>query len=171
MVCPYPVQKRWKTPDGWIFQSEHSKLSNLYQCKVTYEGDEYDSSERAFTAKMCKVSKQPHVLKKVLEAKTPRDCMYAAKQCVKTQEWVDMDEQVMMDVNISKFSVPELQTYLLSLEGHLYEGTKDPKWGCNYHLGQKDEVTQVNVDSEDSNKLGQILETIRDNIKDKPETP
>ena len=117
---------------------------------------------------MCRVSKQPHVLKKVLEAKSPTNCMYAAKQCTKNQEWVDMDEQVMMEVNIAKFKDPELRTYILSLEGHLYEGTKDPKWGCNYHLGQKDEVTEENVDFEDSNKLGQILEVIRDNIRNDP---
>ena len=39
------------TKDGTAFQSHHAYLSNMYHCKIVYEGLEYKSSEHLFSLK------------------------------------------------------------------------------------------------------------------------
>ena len=98
--------KMVKTPDGLAFQSPHAVFSNLYKCPMKYEGQNFDSTERAYYSKMCIISDNMALHRRVMTAKTPMDCMFVAKNCKKNAEWYDMEDDVMIALQKTKFADP-----------------------------------------------------------------
>ena len=153
--------KTQHTPDGIAFQSEHAPFSNLFRCNVPYANHYYDSVERAYQHQLALECQQFDLADDILAAKSPLDCLYAAKDLKKSRQIVDSEIVLMEELLEVKFTAdPNLNTYLLNSEGKfLYEATFDRKWGCQYHLGQRDEITQANVTR--GNLLGKTLEKLR----------
>ena len=152
--------KMVETPDGLAFQSSHAPFSNLYKCVVKFEGQTFDSTERAYCSKMCIISNQMNVHRRVMTVRTPMDAMFAAKACNKTQEWYDMDEEVMARLQDIKFTDPALLHQLVETKGlQLYEATLDNTYGCGFHLGQTEQIKIENITH--GNRLGEILMALR----------
>ena len=67
------------TKDGLAFQSHHAFLSNMYPCKISYDGIDYKSSEHLYFAEMARHHNRMDLLKEIINAKDG----YAAKKGIK----------------------------------------------------------------------------------------
>jgi hypothetical protein len=141
-------------PDQTIasFRGEYQYLSNFYRCSIMYEGMEYVSAENAFQA-----AKTLNMKERVpFQFCAPGQAKHLGKNLALREDWEQVKEQVMEEVLMIKFSIPDLREKLLSTVGtYLVEGNDwhDCYWGkctCPTHNGQG------------QNALGKILMKVRE---------
>ena len=65
-----------KTKDGTAFQSHHAYLSNMFPCKIIYEGLDYKSSEHLYFAEMARHHNRQDLVEEIRNSKDG----YAAKR-------------------------------------------------------------------------------------------
>lgn len=132
------------------FIGKNSFLSNFYLCKVEYESLVYPSVEHAFqAAKTLDINER----KKFQLMSSPADAKHYGRKLNLRSDWELVKENVMYDCLKSKFSDPELSRMLLDTGSSiLEEGNNhgDKCWGT--------------VDGYGSNKLGQLLMKVRNEI-------
>ena len=134
------------------FNYENAFLSNMYPCKVEFEGLTYTCSEAAFQAAKCK-NPADRVKFTKLDGKAAR----ALGRSIEIRpNWIQMRYAVMYNVVSNKFAQNKaLYEKLIATKGaKLVEGNtwRDTYWGvCN---------------GEGANNLGKILMDIRDNKKE-----
>lgn len=133
------------------FNYENAFLSNMYPCKVEYEGLTYTCSEAAFQAAKCK-NPADRVKFTELDGKTAKAL---GRKIALRSNWNQIRYTVMYNVVYNKFMQNKaLYEKLMATKGAtLVEGNtwNDKYWGvCN---------------GEGENKLGKILMDIRDNNK------
>lgn len=133
------------------FNYENAFLSNMYSCKVEFEGLTYTCSEAAFQAAKCK-NPADRIKFTELDGKTAKAL---GKKIELRASWNQIRYGVMYNVVYNKFMQNEaLYKKLMATKGvTLVEGNTwgDKYWGvCN---------------GEGENKLGKILMDIRDNNK------
>jgi len=136
------------------FNYENAFLSNMYPCKVEFEGLTYTCSEAAFQAAKCK-NPTDRVKFTKLDGKAARAL---GKSIELRSNWNQIRRTVMYNVVSNKFAQNKaLYEKLIATKGtQLIEGNTwgDTYWGvCN---------------GEGANNLGKILMYIRDNKKEAP---
>lgn len=137
------------------FKNEYKKFSNFYPVKIHYKRRTFPSVEHAFVSEKSNDS----TFKNRIAALKENQAGYAKKlgrQVKLREDWEQVKNQVMMELLIIKFSIPEFKNLLLSTgDGKLVEGNywHDNYWGNCYCKKCKDKPGL--------NKLGMMLMDLR----------
>lgn len=130
------------------FRNENYFLSNMYPCKVTYNGVTYECAESAFQAQKCN-EKEMFVNLSGFEAKK------LGKRVALRPDWNEVREQIMYEIVLEKFKQNKYLAKCLEWTGNkmLVEGNNwnDTYWGVCKGIG--------------SNKLGLILMRVRNELR------
>ena len=148
------------TKDGVAFQSHHAYLSNMYPCKIMYDGVDYKSSEHLYHCEMAKHHNRLDLVNRILKAKDG----YAAKRIAREIDIAEDREvvklKVMRKVIHLKFAQNDgLRDKLLATIGFLYEATKGDSFSCGQTLAQVKDISQDTITG--ANHLGKILVEFR----------
>lgn len=133
------------------FKYKYHFLSNFADCKVTYEGLEYPSTEAAYQAAK---TLDPAIRKCIQEAETADQAKKLGKKIPLRPDWEQMKLQVMEDILRLKFNQPTFKKSLIDTgTAELIEGNtwKDSFWGVYKGKGE--------------NHLGKLLMKIRAELK------
>lgn len=134
------------------FRNEFFFLSNMYPCKVEYDGIIFNSSEQAYQyAKAVTTEDKDYIL----NAKTPMDSKKRGRKIHKRADWDDVKLKVMVEVVWNKFTTnSDCKEALLLTKGYeLIEENwwKDTYWGKYKGQGE--------------NYLGRILMYVRKKLE------
>ena len=124
------------------------------------------SSEGAFQYSRALVSGHEKVAQLIKAERRPYKVKRLANDITINQDWEDIEESVMREILLIKFtSVPYCKQFLINTGNtKLFEGTGDRKWGSGIPLAKADQITLKNPGK---NLLGVILESIREEIRPK----
>ena len=90
----------------------------------------------------------------------PEKIMQLARGLPDSEEWNGKEVEVCTDLNKKKYERnPHLKIRLLATKGHLYEETRNKKFGCGFTLVEHKQIKQTNVRG--GNHLGITLEDLR----------
>lgn len=165
------------------FKGEYFFLSNFYETPVFFEGLQYRNSEAAFQGAKClalesdvdhfliKHHLDPALVDRVLRSKikdvltmqlrmpfirlSAAEAKKQGRHVPLRNDWEDQKEWIMLQIVRSKFEDPTLAQKLLDTgKAELIEGNtwNDTFWGS--------------VNGEGENRLGKILEQVRDEIEE-----
>ena len=149
------------TKDGIAFQSHHAYLSNMYPCKIIYEGLEYKSSEHLYFSEMARHHSKLDLAEEIRNTKDGYTAKRAAKKTIIAEDWEQAKQKIMKKVIHLKFDQnPALKDKLLATKGFLYEATKGDSFLCGLSLPQAKDIDQASITKE--NQLGKILMEYRD---------
>ena len=149
------------TRDGTAFQSHHAYLSNMYQCRIVYEGLEYKSSEHLYFAEMARHYNKPDLAEEIRNTKDGYAAKRTAKKIVAGDDWDQVKIKIMKKVIHLKFDQnPGIRDKLLATQGYLYEATKADSFSCGMSLSQAKDIDQNSITQ--GNHLGKILAEYRD---------
>ena len=149
------------TSDGTAFQSHHAYLSNMYPCKIIYEGLEYKSSENLYFAEMARHHNKLELAEEIRNTKDGYAAKRTAKKIIVADDWDQIKTKIMTKVIHLKFDQnPGLRNELLATVGFLYEATKGDSFLCGMSLPQAKDINQTSINKE--NQLGNILVKYRD---------
>ena len=144
------------TKDGVAFQSHHAYLSNMYLCKIIYEGVEYKSSEHLYHAEMAKHHNRLDLVSKIIQAKDGYATKRIAREIDIAEDWDVAKLKIMRKIIYLKFDQNEnLRDKLLATVGYLYEATKGDSFSCGMSLAQAKDISQESITG--ANHLGIIL--------------
>ena len=134
-------------------------------CQLEYDGHNFMSSEAAFQyakAKTCGTQKDVIA---VLAEKESYDAKSATKHIKVNRTWTDDRERVMKEILLLKFKNNQQHREKLLATGDLklYEATQDRFWACGYSLSKSDNIKQGSLAG--ANKLGKLLEEVREEVK------
>ena len=129
------------------FSNEYNWLSNFYPCVIEYESIKYSSVEHAFVAAK---TNSLDIRQLISRIPTPGLVKKIGKHLILRDDWEQVKLNIMRELLLKKFQIPELKELLLSTGNTaLVEGNTwgDTFWGvCN---------------GEGSNYLGKLLMGIR----------
>ena len=147
-----------------IFQSKHSPLSNFFPCNIQYNAKFFLSVEAAFQYDRAMSSKCEHLAESIELCRDAEQVKRISYSIVSSHEWDLKCEEVMKDLLTEKFTRNRgCRAFLINTgERSLLEGTGDRKWGCGIPISRFKEVT---INYPGQNKLGKILEEVREMIK------
>ena len=149
------------TKDGTAFQSHHAYLSNMYPCKIVYEGLEYKSSEHLYFAEMARHHNKFELAEEIRNTKDGYAAKRASKEIIVAEDWEQIKVKIMKKVIHLKFDQnPGLRDELLTTKGFLYEATKGDSFSCGLSLPQAKDIDQASITK--GNQLGIILVEYRD---------
>jgi hypothetical protein len=135
------------------FRGPYRWLSNYHEAVVTFEDDDYPSTEHAFQAAK---SLDPTWRRLVREAPRPRDAKRLGRTIPLRPDWEAVKDDVMYRVNRDKYTRhADLRARLLDTgRAQLIEGNTwgDRVWGVCDGVGE--------------NRLGRILMLIRTELQD-----
>ena len=137
------------------FRNEYFFLSNFYPCEVKYGGLTYQCSEAAFQAQKF----EDIEIKKKFTTMDGKKAKYngsaRAKLAPLRSDWDSVKNEIMLDVNVSKYTQnPDLMQKLLDTgDEYIAEGNvwRDTYWGVYNGKGK--------------NVMGNILMVIRTHFK------
>ena len=143
------------------FKDEYAFLSNFYECRMTYKGRVFESSEAAYHAEKClnEADKDKFI------GIGPDASKKLGRKIALRPDWEDVKEHIMLDIVREKFlQNPELAAKLVATgNAYLMEGNywRDQFWGVYPETG--------NPGIDGLNVLGQILMRVRAELKTKQE--
>ncbi len=129
------------------FRGDHAFLSNMFPCRVVFEGATYASVEHAYQAAK---SDDPEVRERIGRAPTPRAAKQRGRRVAIRADWEAVKLLVMEQCLRSKFADPGLRRLLLATDhAELVEGNtwNDRFWGVCRGTGE--------------NHLGKLLMNLR----------
>lgn len=134
------------------FSDEYRFLSNFFfPAHVIWEMAVFPTTEHAYQA--AKMKSTAHFVLVALQT-TPGRAKREGRKHPMRDDWEDVRQNVMKEINEMKFAIPKLREMLLATgDAHLEEGNNwgDQFWGT--------------VDGVGENHLGKILMEIRDEIR------
>ena len=140
------------------FDGKYFFLSNFFPCIITYSDKEYSSAEHLYQAFKANNDEDHEAIRRTSTASMAKKL---GRQVEMRQDWEIVKDLVMENVIRLKFAQnPELASRLQATQDNeLVEGNwwGDLYWGVDNKTG------------EGLNKLGQILELIRDEINEPSE--
>ena len=149
------------TKDGIAFQSHHAFLSNMYPCKISYEGIDYKSSEHLYFSEMARHHSRLDLLKDIINAKDGYAAKRAAKKIEISDDWETVKVKIMKKITHLKYDQNDnLRDKLLATKGNLYEATKGDSFSCSMSLVEAKNIAQDTIPK--ANQLGIILCEYRD---------
>ena len=112
------------TKDGVAFQSHHAYLSNMYPCKIMYDGVEYKSGEHLYHCEMAKHHNPIDLVHKIIKAKDGYATKRMAREIDVAEDWEVVKLKVMYKIIHLTFAKNDgLKDKLLDTIGFLYEAT------------------------------------------------
>ena len=129
------------------FSNEYNWLSNFYPCVIEYESIKYSSVEHAFVAAK---TNSLDIRQLISRIPTPGLVKRIGKHLILRDDWEQIKLNIMRELLLKKFQIPELKELLLSTgNAELVEGNTwdDTFWGVCNGAG--------------SNNLGKLLMGIR----------
>lgn len=139
------------------FEGRYRFLSNFWMCELDYDGMIYPSSEHAYqAAKTTDITTR----QKIASLSTAYDAKKAGKSVRIRPDWDEVKLDLMLQIVRAKFAVPEMASKLLGTgDAALIEGNwwGDTFWGKCGGVGE--------------NHLGQILERVRIEVRDRYSQP
>lgn len=133
------------------FRGEYIFLSSYYKSKLNYKGIIFDNAEAAFQS----MKSNDIEIRKSFSSLSAKQAKAKGRAISLRNDWENIKEEVMYNVCMCKFNQnPELATKLINTgNAYLEQGSLrgDTEWGTVNGVG--------------SNKLGQILMKVRDEIK------
>jgi ribA/ribD-fused uncharacterized protein len=168
-----PCLQATQTKDNsTIFYTRFSKLSNHCPASFTDEDTQYRTSEQYYFAEKCRKFGDTEQLAKVLAAKDPKDCQRLGRQAknIKGIDWADHEENAMKKACLAKFRGNRMAKHALLGTGTraLGEASRSTKWGIGMFA---DHPEAHNQDIWADNLLGNVLESVRDTIRDETNNP
>ncbi|WP_313233436.1 NADAR family protein [Tissierella praeacuta] len=140
-----------------LFRGEYRFLSNFYQCPFSYRGLVYPNAESAFQAQKC--STEEGKIKYTLQKNPVRAKQMGKKEPDLPVNWDEISLDIMREILIAKFSVPDLAEMLKATgDAYIEESNHwhDNRWGnC---ICEKCEL------EEGQNLLGKLLMDIRTDL-------
>ena len=150
---------------GLAFQGHHSVFSNMAECDLIHGGHLFTSSESAFQyekAKICGAKKEEREILKAGSYKAKS----IGKSIKENKEWEAKRLDIMYNITLEKFKQnDDMKAKLVATENlRLCEATPSKYWGCGIPMSKLNEIKEGNICG--ANKMGQILEKIRSELKD-----
>ena len=134
------------TKDGVAFQSHHTYLSNMYLCKIMYEGVEYKSAEHLYHSEMAKHHNRLDLVNRIIKAKDGYLSKKIAKEITISDDWEAAKLKIMRKIINLKFDQNDgLRDKLLATIGYLYEATKGDSFSCGLTLAQAKDISQESI--------------------------
>ena len=99
------------TKDGMAFQSHHAYLSNMFPCKIMFEGVEYKSAEHLYHTERAKHHNRFDLVNRIIKAKDG----YATKRIVKEIDIADVWDEVKL----------KIMRKVINLKFDLHDGLRD----------------------------------------------
>ena len=131
------------------FKGDFYFLSNMFPCKIEYDGIEFNSVEQAYQYQKTTSTKERSI---ILQCETPKDAKLKSKRFKFIREdWYEVNLEIMYELLKLKFDIPELKEALELTRGiDLVEVNwwGDRYWGVYNGRGE--------------NHLGKLLMKIRD---------
>ena len=150
-----------KVKDGLAFQGPHAPYSNLHKVHFVHKGTPYNSSEQALHHTRAVVGKQQHMADRIMEETDTYRILRLGKLVQDTEETKQECKKYLADILVDKFGQnPALKAKLMANDGHFYEATTNPTYGCGFTLSQCDQIYKENITA--GNQLGLELERTRD---------
>ena len=119
------------TKDGVAFQSHHAYLSNMFPCKIMFEGVEYKSAELLYHPNTAKHHNRFDLVNRIIKAKDGYATKRIAEEIDFADDWDEVKLKIMCKVINLKFDPHDgLRDKLLATIGHLYEATKGDSFSC-----------------------------------------
>lgn len=135
-----------------VFRKENSFLSNMYTCRIEYEGIIYPSVENAYQAAKTLIQSD----KVKIANMTPSEAKKYGRHVVLREDWDSVKDEVMTALLDEKFKDKQLLSMLLSTDPELLiEGNwwHDNYWGVCQCSKCKDKIH--------NNRLGELLQRKR----------
>lgn len=133
------------------FSGYNRFLSNFYISPVVYDNVKYPSSEHAYQAAKTTDLDYKEAIRK---AATPAKAKQIGSCAPLIDNWINVRNEVMYEILVSKFADPELQNKLKQTYAYtLYEGNT---WGDTYW--------GVDLNKQGCNWLGRQLMLLRHNL-------
>lgn len=137
------------------FQKDYRWLSNFAPATVKLDGVMYPSVENAYQAAKTVLPEERHpfIICNANEAKK------LGRSVTMRNGWDSMKEEIMLDLLIQKYTIPEYQQRLMATgEVLLSEGNywNDRYWGVDLRTGKGE------------NRLGQLIMKVREMMREKP---
>ena len=154
-------QSNYKGTIRFSSQGQYRELSNLFHCKVEYDGETLDSSEHHYQGKKGDYHHTPEIANKIRQATDGKTARSIAKSEIHTnQEWHRYKRDLLYDIVLAKLECnPDIREMLMTTkEKYLLEGTPTWYWGEGFNGTGR-------------NEMGKILMHIRDGPYSKPEPP
>ena len=147
--------------DGVAFQGKHAYLSSHYPCTIKHEDKVYHCSEQMYQYTRATENDEGGVARRIYEETDLKEIMKLGKLIKDSPAWKTKEVPTMAAIIRRKFDQnPALKDKLCRTNGHLYEATLHPVYGCGFTLAQNNLIKKTNVTA--GNKLGEKLEELRD---------
>jgi len=133
------------------FAGKYAFLDNFYECKVTFEGVEYPTTENAFQAAKAFEPEEKKWIKHLFAKVDPGTAKGLGQSIVLRKDWETVKYEIMYELVRQKFQQPFFKTLLdMTEDWDLIEGNtwNDRCWGV--------------CDGTGENHLGKILMRIRE---------
>ena len=143
------------------FAGEFSPLSNLYPCKITHKDKTYIGVEQFYEREKYLNHHDEIGAEKVMNCKTNREAMEAARSLKVTKIWKEkVAYETMAQILKMKFEqVPEFKQMILDNKGKEFiEATTNITWGIGVSIWSK-ELENKN-DWKGENKMGEALKRL-----------
>ena len=158
-----------------LFHSEHIFLSNFFRCKIVVNHEVFTSLEQAYFYILAKETGNYTKAYMILKSEDPRKIKRIGASIIATPEWLNNSDQIMYDLLKLKFGQnPDLAKRLLATENKvLVEATLNRYWGAGITLSMSDMQKRKGqiLRYQGSNWLGQQLQDIRRELREKVEQP
>ena len=119
--------------------------------------EQFDSVERAYAVRCARHHKNAKAEKKIRDARDAYEVKHECDEIRKDTRWEANKVEYLEEIVLAKFQQNhELQDKLLNLQGHIYESTTHPVFGCGFTLRDFRKISQGAVQG-NRNQMGKIL--------------
>lgn len=152
-----------KSDDTMVFFHAPCPLSNFYECTLTVEGQDYQSSEQFFQFKKAELANDALAMNKIMRAETAAECKFIGDSVqIQPGVWHKHNVAIMKQALQAKFLQNDhLKDYLVCT-GNLHLGeasARDRFWGIGVGLGSKEVLRRQHWRGK--NTLGDLLMELR----------
>ena len=151
------------------FLGQLSPLSNFFRTDLLIEGRKYENVEKYFQSKKAEMYGDMQTMSEILLQEDPVEIKKLSKRIARPGgkplvRDMNAEVKIMHTALKAKFNKPELKTFLLATANKsIVECSSDQFWGCG--LGLQDPEALVKAKWKGQNKLGQLISSIRGELK------
>lgn len=152
------------------FAGQYAQLSNMYQCRLMYRGNIFSSSEQMYAWIKADYAKMAALKQAIVNEHNPFYCKKMVRN-IRVPGWNEVESGIMRTCLIQKFTSSDVLKKALKETGtkKLIEATRGLYWGAGVTIGSNQKGTPASKvfqeqSWEGSNKLGQMLEEVREQL-------
>ena len=152
--------------DVTVFAGKFSPLSNLFPCKLTVDGQEWNSTEHYFQYQKAKTMGDDQIAARIRTVENPVEVMFIGKtismeKAREKSDWEQKRESIMKTALEAKFEDPTLKLLLHNTPGTIGEATVNKTWGIGKGLSDKDATNKETWTGK--NLMGKLLTNLKVN--------